>query len=1164
MWSPEQQLAPPVPAPAPLRPVTRLLRSAWLHSVLGVVLERCAAAPPGPEDAAALAAVNLLALALAEASGQQQHDDPKAIFGEDLLRVLAGGDVLGSLRVLAGVQPGEGGRLRESGWELAACARHASALVEAASQPSQQPLQQPPEALPAGNEAAAAVSGHEADMQRRRRLARRRQQESLVRLRAQQARFHDAQQAPTSEEQYPGQSAGGESEGSKGRPASAEGETVAAEQAPPTSAAPSAPLGSAEPGGPACEPLPAHHPLAWGVASGMCSLCHAGVEAGPLCWVTQVSVSCLPLQARRARVELPRAPGVPPKTLHPICFPIFGASAGRGPGVSAFDCQAGVAALCCGHVLHAGCGLAYYRSVRQRHQEGQLHEGLMVVEPRGEGLGEFLCPICRRLGNALLPVTAAFSENAAPFLAHPQQQQLQTSVPAEGEHPPDLLDCVERLGKAVADGWVWECAAPEAFAWVTEWGEEDGGQLGAPSPLQSPERAFYSPRLGNMAFAALKLGLAALEVRDVMPWLRDTAEHAAHVELPGEGEVAFLWGTYASGPAPHAPRPGPTPMSLGPRAARLQAGAFDAGSGAAVDAAAAAAEAAAGHTAELLAFEPEAVGAWRRSRLDHSLVHGRSLGSAECAQAATLWALLGFNVAQWEVAHRDPTGAPEEAVDLAHWRALCSICHAALATGCDSGSGPRTRALAAEAATAAGLCRSPAAAAAQAALCWLLGARCAPCGRHRGALLPLPDVLRALLPVAGQVVDAAADERGKRSDTVGPQGVDCCPLISCSLGFSLTTLPELAADPFRLALELLALLASPTTCLGRDGVAAFGVQRDPGALLLLLLPFVHGVAVAQAAALTNWPGGTAEGPALQELRQREPDVEPSTGARFVAAVLDVAVATGAKESLQLVLSCALLPLLRRCRLLLALLRSDEAPPVPPLAVDSQGAAAEAAAIAGELGLPCALGALLSVLQLERPLTVLRRWLPWGRPDRSSKQEGEPVDLSSAALERLIPPAAPHPPELIHLPQQYQDLFLLLRGRACRACGEPPVTDPALCLYCGEVVCWNNDSCTGPVDESACFTHAAACGSGTSAFLLVRSTATLLVRKGRCTVAPSLYLDAHGEEDKQLLRGKPLQLSNVRAAYLLRLWRGGAFDFDTRALHDAFLGLRPFLLDMILV
>ena len=35
--------------------------------------------------------------------------------------------------------------------------------------------------------------------------------------------------------------------------------------------------------------------------------------------------------------------------------------------------------------------------------------------------------------------------------------------------------------------------------------------------------------------------------------------------------------------------------------------------------------------------------------------------------------------------------------------------------------------------------------------------------------------------------------------------------------------------------------------------------------------------------------------------------------------------------------------------------------------------------------------------------------------------------------------------------------------------------------------------------------------------------------------PSLYLDVHGEEDKGLRRGKPLYLSKLRVAALLRMW-----------------------------
>jgi hypothetical protein len=61
-----------------------------------------------------------------------------------------------------------------------------------------------------------------------------------------------------------------------------------------------------------------------------------------------------------------------------------------------------------------------------------------------------------------------------------------------------------------------------------------------------------------------------------------------------------------------------------------------------------------------------------------------------------------------------------------------------------------------------------------------------------------------------------------------------------------------------------------------------------------------------------------------------------------------------------------------------------------------------------------------------------------------------------------------------------------------------------------------------------------------------------------------YLPRSAEWGPTSATRRPLQLSDVRAEHVLRLWRGGAFDFDTRALHDAFLGIRPFLLDLILV
>ena len=53
----------------------------------------------------------------------------------------------------------------------------------------------------------------------------------------------------------------------------------------------------------------------------------------------------------------------------------------------------------------------------------------------------------------------------------------------------------------------------------------------------------------------------------------------------------------------------------------------------------------------------------------------------------------------------------------------------------------------------------------------------------------------------------------------------------------------------------------------------------------------------------------------------------------------------------------------------------------------------------------------------------------------------------------------------------------------------------------------------------CYTHAACCGAGSCAFFLPKNTRLLVVRKGRATFAPSPYLDAHGEEDRYLRRGK---------------------------------------------
>ncbi|MCO5595671.1 hypothetical protein L7F22_049716 [Adiantum nelumboides] len=54
----------------------------------------------------------------------------------------------------------------------------------------------------------------------------------------------------------------------------------------------------------------------------------------------------------------------------------------------------------CGHAVHQECLDRYRSSLLQRYQSRTLFEGLQIVDPNQR---EFLCPVCRRLANSVLP-----------------------------------------------------------------------------------------------------------------------------------------------------------------------------------------------------------------------------------------------------------------------------------------------------------------------------------------------------------------------------------------------------------------------------------------------------------------------------------------------------------------------------------------------------------------------------------------------------------------------------------------------------------------------------------------------------------------------------------------------------------------------------------------
>ncbi|KAJ4970512.1 hypothetical protein NE237_003611 [Protea cynaroides] len=133
------------------------------------------------------------------------------------------------------------------------------------------------------------------------------------------------------------------------------------------------------------------------------------------------------------------------------------------------------------------------------------------------------------------------------------------------------------------------------------------------------------------------------------------------------------------------------------------------------------------------------------------------------------------------------------------------------------------------------------------------------------------------------------------------------------------------------------------------------------------------------------------------------------------------------------------------------------------------------------------------------------------------------------------PAVPF--KLMCLPNLYQDLLQRYIKQQCPDC-KAVQDEPALCLLCGRLCSPTWKSCCR---ESSCQNHAMACGAGIGVFLLVRRTTILLQRSARQSPWPSPYLDAFGEEDTEMHRGKPLYLHEERYAALTHMVASHGLD-----------------------
>ncbi|CAD5119934.1 DgyrCDS8513 [Dimorphilus gyrociliatus] len=131
------------------------------------------------------------------------------------------------------------------------------------------------------------------------------------------------------------------------------------------------------------------------------------------------------------------------------------------------------------------------------------------------------------------------------------------------------------------------------------------------------------------------------------------------------------------------------------------------------------------------------------------------------------------------------------------------------------------------------------------------------------------------------------------------------------------------------------------------------------------------------------------------------------------------------------------------------------------------------------------------------------------------------------------------PKLIELPEKYEHFFSYHHKAKCPNCQIPP-KEPAVCLSCGRIVCFKASCCREDGVYEA-IKHTKECGAGTNLFLLVNSSAILVLKINKVASWGSVYLDEHGEEDKNLKRGKPLFLSSERYNLLEKQWATNALE-----------------------
>ncbi|CAN6442635.1 unnamed protein product [Victoria cruziana] len=94
---------------------------------------------------------------------------------------------------------------------------------------------------------------------------------------------------------------------------------------------------------------------------------------------------------------------------------------GRGhvmlDGIGPSNCD-GIHVSSCGHAVHQECRNRYLVSLRQRYASRTVFEGVHIVDP---DQGEFLCPMCRRFTNSVVPAPSGMGKIEKPVMVFHSQ-----------------------------------------------------------------------------------------------------------------------------------------------------------------------------------------------------------------------------------------------------------------------------------------------------------------------------------------------------------------------------------------------------------------------------------------------------------------------------------------------------------------------------------------------------------------------------------------------------------------------------------------------------------------------------------------------------------------------------------------------------------------------